>query len=112
MTVSTVVTKALVDTNIFRGAADPAAGDKHHHAFGLIEQLTRRGDLVVSVQVLNEFYHASTRPNKPPSLTHEEASQTIQDLRKLGSSVDVDRLHDTPRRLMPSPATVCPYGTP
>ncbi len=86
MTVSTVVTKALVDTNIFIYAADPAAGDKHHHAFGLIEQLTRRGDLVVSVQVLNEFYHASTRPNKPPSLTHEEASQTIQDL---ASSVQV-----------------------
>ena len=67
MTVSTEVTKALVDTNIFIYAADPAAGDKHHHAFGLIEQLTRRGDLVVSVQVLNEFStHRHARTNRPP----------------------------------------------
>ncbi len=80
MTASTATPKALVDTNILIYAADPAAGDQRDVAFGLIEQLTRHGELVVSVQVLNEFYHASTRTNKPPALTHEEASQTIQDL--------------------------------
>ncbi|MGC8640578.1 MAG: PIN domain-containing protein [Isosphaeraceae bacterium] len=76
MTAST----ALVGTNILIYAADPAAGDKRDVALGLIEQLTLRGELVVSAQVLNEFYHAATRTNKPPALSHEEASQTIQDL--------------------------------
>jgi predicted nucleic acid-binding protein len=34
----------------------------------------------VSVQVLNEFYAVATRPNKPPSLSHEEAAQTVRDI--------------------------------
>jgi predicted nucleic acid-binding protein len=80
MTVSTAAMKALVDTNLFIYAADSAAGGKHIRALELVEQLARRGDLVVSVQVLHEFYHASTRPNKPPSLTHDEARQIIDDL--------------------------------
>jgi predicted nucleic acid-binding protein len=29
---------------------------------------------------LNEFYHAATRPNKPPSLSHDDAYRTIRDL--------------------------------
>jgi predicted nucleic acid-binding protein len=46
----------------------------------LVNDLVRSDRLVVSVQVLNEFYYASTRPNKPPSLSHDEAFKIIRDL--------------------------------
>jgi predicted nucleic acid-binding protein len=74
------MTRILVDTNIFIYAADPGAGDKNAAAFGIIQDLIKQGRLIVSAQVLNEFYHASTRPNKPPSLSHDDAAQTIHDL--------------------------------
>jgi predicted nucleic acid-binding protein len=80
MTDLTDRTKALVDTNILIYAADKKAGDKNVWAKELVDDLVRRDRLVVSVQVLNEFYHASTRPNKPPSLSHDEARKIIQDL--------------------------------
>jgi predicted nucleic acid-binding protein len=80
MTDSTIPEKILVDTNLFVYAADPRAGDKNALALGIIEDLMARYQLVVSAQVLNEFYHASTRPNKPPSFSHDDADQTIRDL--------------------------------
>jgi predicted nucleic acid-binding protein len=63
MTDSSATTRILVDTNIFIYAADPEAGDKNALAYGIIQDLIARDQLVVSAQVLNEFYHASTRPN-------------------------------------------------
>jgi predicted nucleic acid-binding protein len=80
MTDSSDTTKILVDTNLFVYAADPEAGDKNARAFNIIQDLIHRKQLVVSAQVLNEFYHASTRPNKPPSLSHDDAAATIRDL--------------------------------
>jgi predicted nucleic acid-binding protein len=73
-------TKILVDTNILIYAADPQAGDKHVRAAELVTDLTRQNRIAVSVQVLNEYYHAATRPNKPPSLSHDDAERTIRDL--------------------------------
>jgi predicted nucleic acid-binding protein len=73
-------TRILVDTNIFIYAADPEAGDKHARANSLVHELMSQRRLVVSTQVLNEFYYVATRPGKPPSLTHEEARQLVQDL--------------------------------
>jgi predicted nucleic acid-binding protein len=80
MTGSIAATKVLVDTNILIDAADLQAGDKTTQAVKLVEDLTAQDRLVVSAQVLNEFTHAATRPNKPPSLSHDDASQTIRDL--------------------------------
>jgi len=59
MTDSSATTKILVDTNIFVYAADPQGGDKNALAFGIIQILISRNQLVVSAQVLNEFYHAT-----------------------------------------------------
>ena len=73
-------TRILVDTNIFIYAADPEAGDKHDRANSLVHELMRQQQLVVSTQILNEFYYVATRPGKPPSLTHEEALKLVQDL--------------------------------
>jgi predicted nucleic acid-binding protein len=80
MTGSTASTRKMVDTNVLVYASDPAAGDKQTRAVDLIRKLSEDGQLAVSVQVLNEFYNVATRPNKPPSLTHEDARQVVQDI--------------------------------
>jgi predicted nucleic acid-binding protein len=80
MTDSIAATKILVDTNILIHAADLQAGDKNVRAVELIDDLTAQNRMVVSAQVLNEFYHATTRSNKPPSLSYDDAYQTIRDL--------------------------------
>src|SRR4051794_40048640 len=72
--------KEMVDTNILIYAADPAAGEGRVRAIALIHRLTDQAMLAISVQVLNEFYVVATRPNKPPSLSHEDAKQIIADL--------------------------------
>lgn len=46
---------ALLDTNVFAYAFDPADPIKHDKAIRLIEETVRAGNLVVSVQVLNEL---------------------------------------------------------
>jgi predicted nucleic acid-binding protein len=48
------VSGVLIDSNIFIYALDPADPAKHDRALRLIEDVTQRGDLVLSVQVLNE----------------------------------------------------------
>lgn len=73
-------TSILVDTNILVYAADPLAGAKHLRARAIVADLMRQGRLVLSTQSLNEFYNASTRPHKPPSLTHEDAARIVADL--------------------------------
>ena len=80
MTGTIGATKVLVDTNILIYAADLQAGGKNVQAVQLIDDLKAQNRLVVSAQVLNEFDHAATRPNKPPSLSHDDAYQTIRDL--------------------------------
>lgn len=50
----------LIDSNIFVYAYDPADPDKHEKAVRLVEEITQRGDLVLSVQVANEL----TRPQR------------------------------------------------
>jgi predicted nucleic acid-binding protein len=70
----------MVDTNILIYAHDPDAGDRHTRALDLIQLLTHQAQLTLSVQALNEFYVAATRPHKPPSLPHDEAARIIHDL--------------------------------
>jgi predicted nucleic acid-binding protein len=70
----------MVDTNILIYAADPAAGDRRLRAMKLIQERAALAALSVSVQILNEFYVVATRPNRPPSLSHEEAKQIVQDI--------------------------------
>jgi predicted nucleic acid-binding protein len=68
---------SFVDTNVLVYSADPDAGAKHDAALALLELLRDSGSLVVSVQVLNEFYSVATRPMKPPALSHTVASEMV-----------------------------------
>jgi predicted nucleic acid-binding protein len=80
MTAGSALPREMIDTNILVYAADPAAGERRARALELIRTLTDQDRLALSVQVLNEFYAVATRPNRPPSLPHDEARQIIVDL--------------------------------
>lgn len=77
MIVSQSAIASFVDTNVLVYSADPDAGTKHDRALELLERLRESGSLVVSVQVLNEFYSVATRPMKPPAFGHAEASRVV-----------------------------------
>lgn len=55
----------MIDSNILIYAYDLNDPVKQNRAQELIADLAERGELVVSVQSLNEFYHAATRPHRP-----------------------------------------------
>lgn len=68
----------FVDTNvlIYAASLDPAEEDKRLRALDLLAQ----DELVVSIQVLQEFYVQSTRSSRRGALTHEEALSFIETL--------------------------------
>jgi predicted nucleic acid-binding protein len=66
----------FVDTNILLYAASTAGDerDKQQRALLLLDS----DDLVLSVQVLQEFYVQATRASKPERLTHEQAAALVE----------------------------------
>ena len=80
----------FVDTNVLLYAVSelPLEADKRRTA---LELLNNRTDLAISVQVLQEFYHQSTHPNRPEAITQEEAMKFIGDL---GEIPVQDMTHD------------------
>lgn len=66
----------FVDTNILLYAVskEPSEAKKNTVALALLDH----DDLVLSVQVLQEFYVQSTRPTRPDPLTHTQASNLIE----------------------------------
>ena len=69
----------LADSNILLYAviSDPAEAGKRVRA---LEILADRDNLVLSVQVLAEFYHQATRPSRANRLRHDEAMRFIERL--------------------------------
>ena len=70
----------FVDTNVVVYAHDHGAGDKQRKAQEVLAK--RAGELVVSTQVLTEFYWVATRKLKPP-LPATEAAQATEQLATL-----------------------------
>ncbi len=68
--------RQFVDTNILIYAYDVSAGEKHHRARTLLEELWLTGNGCLSTQVLQEFYINVTR-KIPKPLHPQEASQII-----------------------------------
>ncbi len=66
----------FVDTNILLYAVSTAADerDKQQRALALLDS----DDLVLSVQILQEFYVQATRASNPARLTHEQATALIE----------------------------------
>ncbi len=71
-------TVRFVDTNVLIYAASPAPDEagKQRSAQRLLEE----GDLALSVQVLQEFYHQSTRSSRPGAITQDHALQFIESI--------------------------------
>lgn len=65
--------RAFVDTNILIYAIEPP-GRKPD----LARTLLKSDGICLSTQVLGEFYHATTRRNRPSPLLHEEAVAWVQ----------------------------------
>ena len=67
---------AFVDTNVLLYAVSTAGAEaaKRLTARAILE----REDLVLSVQVLQEFYVQATRPTKPDRLAHDPAVTLIE----------------------------------
>ena len=80
----------FVDTNVLLYAVGfhPSETEKGRRAIDLLKE----PELAISVQVLQEFYAQSTRRNRNPRLTHEEAMQflaTIRDIHVEQITLDV-----------------------
>lgn len=57
----TLMARYFFDTNVLVYAVDAANPEKRYKALDLIDQHARAGDVVISTQVLQEFYVAATR---------------------------------------------------
>ena len=68
----------FLDTNVLIYAASPAPdeADKQRSAQRLLEA----GDLALSVQVLQEFYHQATRSSRPGAITQVHALRFIESI--------------------------------
>ena len=69
----------FVDTNILLYAVSALSEDPEKRLSAL--DLLASGDLALSVQVLQEFYHQATRPNRPRALTPDQALLFIERIR-------------------------------
>lgn len=65
----------FVDTNILIYSVSPLPEDARKRAVAVA--LLQERDLVLSIQVLQEFYVQATRPTCPRRLTHDEAAAFI-----------------------------------
>jgi predicted nucleic acid-binding protein len=68
-----------LDTNVLIYAVDSLAGEKHTRALQFVDQAVDE-DCVLTLQVLSEFYFATTRKGKVPLL---EAEQQVNDWQML-----------------------------
>jgi predicted nucleic acid-binding protein len=80
--------RSFVDTNVLVYCFDTSESAKRKRALAILEGDIDVGDLVVSTQVLQEFYVTVTRKLKRP-LPASEAATVVQDLAKL-SVVQID----------------------
>ena len=69
--------KCFVDTNVLIYAFDTGEPAKQALAQGLLDRLTDDDELVLSTQVLKEFFSVVTRRIKQP-LTADAAEQTVR----------------------------------
>jgi predicted nucleic acid-binding protein len=74
------VSGVLIDSNIFVYAFDPADPDKHDKALRLIDDVTREGDLVLSVQVLNELAWTLLRRGTDLGLDPEKVHVIVDEI--------------------------------
>ena len=70
----------FVDTNVLLYATSVVPQEARKRL--VARELLVEDDLAISVQVLQEFYYQSTRPNQVAPLTHNEALEFLVDILK------------------------------
>ena len=80
MTGGTVSPLELLDTCILIYAYDQDEGAKHETALELLKTLMLENRLVLSVQVLNEFYRAATKTSRTNPFPHERVHEILSHL--------------------------------
>jgi predicted nucleic acid-binding protein len=80
MTGTNASTLELLDTCILVYAYDEDEGAKHETARELLKTLMIEGKLVLSVQVLNEFYRAATKASRAKPFPHERVHDILSHL--------------------------------
>jgi predicted nucleic acid-binding protein len=84
--------RSFVDTNVLVYAVDTADAGKRATARAFLDQPGR--DLVISAQVLSEFYTVVTRRLARP-MTEENAAARVDELRKLPTvAIDADLVRE------------------
>ncbi len=68
----------FVDTNVLLYAVSALSEDADKRLRAL--SLLNTGDLALSVQVLQEFYHQATRSNRPGAITQDHALEFIESI--------------------------------
>ena len=68
----------FLDTNVLIYAASPAPDEAEKQRSA--QRLLEAGDLAVSVQVLQEFYHQATRSGRPGAITQDHALRFIESI--------------------------------
>lgn len=83
----------FVDTNVLLYALSISPGEERKREIAL--GLLTRADLMLSIQVLQEFYAQATRSSAPGALTHAQAAGAIESLTRFpiqDMTLDVLRL--------------------
>ena len=73
----------FVDTNValYAVSARPIEAAKRQISLDLLSEPF--GSLAISIQVLGEFYSQVTRSSRTDALSHEEAVEVVEDLKRL-----------------------------
>jgi predicted nucleic acid-binding protein len=77
----------MVDTNLLVYCFVSDEIWKQAAAVRLVQDLQRRDRLVLTPQILNEFYVSITRPTRPKALSHDAAVTAIQRLTATAAEV-------------------------
>lgn len=87
----------FVDTNVLLYAVSALSEEADKRICAL--NLLTTGDLALSVQVLQEFYHQATRASRPGAITQDHALQFIE-------SIDDFPVQDVTRELFRASVTI------
>lgn len=79
--------KVFVDTNVIVYAYDTTAGEKHHMARKILQDLWRSGEGLISTQILQELYVTLTR-KIPRPLKPVQAREIVEDMLTWGVVVN------------------------
>jgi len=95
MTASTA-DKKLADTNVLVYCYDESDVTKHNKAKALVQGLMSADQLVLSAQVLNEFYAVVTRPTRAASMSVPRAARIVNEFCRILRDPAADAIDDTP----------------